>query len=123
MRAAVKVSTKATRIFRATCGTEKSAPSPSVAAFGNMDCFVLQPASPSPGQPPGPPTHDTGTDAATKLARLKQQIAGLSGQDLAQQPAVAEKLSRACQALRQHILSPANISELTGRLKRRVVLD
>jgi hypothetical protein len=62
-------------------------------------------------------------DAATKLAQLKQQIVGRSGRDLAQQPAVAEKLRRACQALRQHSVSPANISELTGRLKRRVVLD
>ncbi len=63
------------------------------------------------------------TDAASKLARLKQQIAGLSGQDLAQQPDVAEKLSRACRALRNHILNPEAIHQLTGRLKRRVVLD
>ena len=62
-------------------------------------------------------------DAASELARLKQQISGLTGQDLAQQPLVAEKLSRACQALKNHILSPENVSELTGRLKRRVVLD
>jgi hypothetical protein len=62
-------------------------------------------------------------DAATKLTRLKQQIAGLSGQDLAQQPDVAAKLSRACQALKNHILDPDAVSELTGRLKRRVVLD
>ena len=62
-------------------------------------------------------------DAATKLTRLKQQIAGLSGQDLAQQPDVASKLSRACQALKNHILNPENVSQFTGRLKRRVVLD
>ncbi len=62
-------------------------------------------------------------DAATRLARLKQQIAGLSGQDLAEQPDVAAKLSRACQALKSHILDPENVSALTGRLKRRVVLD
>ncbi len=62
-------------------------------------------------------------DAATKLARLKQQIAGLSGQDLAQQPALADKLSRACQVLKHHILDPDQLSQLTGRLKRRVVLD
>ena len=62
-------------------------------------------------------------DAATKLTRLKQQIAGLSGQDLAQQPNVAQKLSRACQALKNHILNPDAVSQLAGRLKRRVVLD
>jgi len=62
-------------------------------------------------------------DAAQKLTRLKQQIGGLTGQDLAQQPDVAAKLSRACQALKNHILDPANVSALTGRLKRRVVLD
>ena len=63
------------------------------------------------------------SDAATKLTRLKQQIAGLSGQDLAQQPDVAAKLSRACQSLKNHILNPDAVSQLTGRLKRRVVLD
>ncbi len=63
------------------------------------------------------------TDAAGKLAGLKQQIAGLSGQDLTQQPNTAEKLSRACQALKNHILDPDNVSSLTGRLKRRIVLD
>ena len=62
-------------------------------------------------------------DAAAKLTRLKQQIAGLSGQDLAQQPGVAQKLSRACQALKNHVLNPDAVSQLTGRLKRRVVLD
>ncbi len=62
-------------------------------------------------------------DAAGKLAQLKQQITGLTGQDLAQQPAVAEKLSQACQALKNHILNPDAVSQLTGRLKRRVVLD
>jgi hypothetical protein len=62
-------------------------------------------------------------DAASKLANLKQQIAGLTGQDLAQQPAVAEKLSRACQTLKNHILNPDSVSQLTGRLKRRVVLS
>jgi len=62
-------------------------------------------------------------DAAREVTKLKQQIAGLSGQDLAQQPSVAAQLSRACQALKNHILDPANVSQLTGRLKRRVVLD
>jgi len=62
-------------------------------------------------------------DAATKLAQLKQQISGLTGQDLAQQPDVADKLSRACVTLKNHILDPGNVSQLTGRLKRRVVLD
>ena len=63
------------------------------------------------------------SDAATKLAQLKSQISGLTGQDLAQQPDVASNLSRACLALKNHILDPANVSQLTGRLKRRVVLD
>ena len=63
------------------------------------------------------------SDAAGKLAQLKQQIAGLTGQDLAQQPAVAKKLSQACQNIRNHILGPNAVSQLTGRLKRRVVLD
>lgn len=62
-------------------------------------------------------------DAAQKLARLKAQIGGLTGQDLAQQPDVASKLSRACQALKNSMLDAAKVSELTGRLKRRVVLD
>ena len=62
-------------------------------------------------------------DAASKLTRLKQQIAGLTGQDLAQQPDVAAKLSRACQALKNHVLNPEAVSQLTGRLRRRVVLD
>lgn len=62
-------------------------------------------------------------DAAAKLAQLKQQISGLTGQDLAQQPDVADKLSRACVALKNHMIDPGNVSQLTGRLKRRVVLD
>ncbi len=62
-------------------------------------------------------------DAAVKLTQLKQQIAGLTGQNLAQQPAVAAKLSQACQMLKNHILNRDAVSQLTGRLKRRVVLD
>jgi len=62
-------------------------------------------------------------DAAAKLTQLKQQIAGLNGQDLTQQPDVAAKLSRACQTLKNHILDSDSVSQLTGRLKRRVVLD
>ncbi len=63
------------------------------------------------------------TDAASRLTQLKQQISGLTRQDLAQQTDVAESLSRACQALKNHMLSPDNVSALNGRLKRRVVLD
>ena len=62
-------------------------------------------------------------DAAAKLTHLKQQIAGLTGEDLAQRPDVAASLSRACAALKENILNPDNVSQLTGRLKRRVVLD
>jgi len=62
-------------------------------------------------------------DAASKLTQLKQQIAGLTGEALAQQPDVAASLSRACAALKDNILNPDTVSQLTGRLKRRVVLD
>jgi len=62
-------------------------------------------------------------DAAQKLRKLKEQIAGLTGQELTQQPDVADMLSRACQSLKNYILDPGNVSQLTGRLKRRVVLD
>lgn len=62
-------------------------------------------------------------DAASKLTSLKHQIAGLTGQDLAQQPDVASKLNRACQTLKNQILDPDAVSSLTGRLRRRVVLD
>jgi hypothetical protein len=62
-------------------------------------------------------------DAASKLTQLKAAIAGLTGQDLAQQPDVAANLAEACQVLRSQMLDAGNISKLTGRLKRRVVLD
>jgi len=62
-------------------------------------------------------------DAADKLTRLKQQIAGLTGQHLAEHPDVAARLTQACQTLRTHILAPDAVSQLTGRLKRRVVLE
>lgn len=61
-------------------------------------------------------------DAAAKLTQPKQQIAGLTGQDLAQRPGVTERVSRASQALKNHVLIPGNVSQLTERLKRRVVL-
>jgi hypothetical protein len=41
-------------------------------------------------------------DAAQKLARLKAQVSGLTGQDLAQQSDVAAKLKRACQDAEEH---------------------
>ncbi len=62
-------------------------------------------------------------EAAGRLQRLKQQIAGLTGQDLAEQPDVADRLNQACQALKAAVLDPDNVSRLTGRLKRRVVLE
>lgn len=62
-------------------------------------------------------------DAAAQLTELKQQITGVTGQELTHQPALATSLSQACQAIKNTILDPANISQLTGRLKRRVVLD
>jgi len=61
--------------------------------------------------------------AAAQLDQLKQQISGLTGQDLDQQPDVAAKLSEACAKLQEQMLSPDSVSALTGRLRRRVVLD
>ncbi len=63
------------------------------------------------------------TDAAAQLDQLKEQISGLTGQDLDQQPDVAAKLSAACAKLQQQMLAPGSVSQLTGRLRRRVVLD
>lgn len=60
---------------------------------------------------------------ASQLDQLKQQIAGLTGQDLDQQPDVAAKLSEACAKLREQMLAPDSVSQLTGRLRRRVVLE
>ena len=62
-------------------------------------------------------------DAAAQLRQLKTQIHGVTGEDLAQQPALAEQLNQACAALKSEILDPGSVSALTGRLKRRVVLD
>jgi len=64
-----------------------------------------------------------GSDSGSSAIRRFSHIAGLTGQDLAQQPDIADKLSRACQTLKDHILSSDSVSQLTGRLKRRVVLD
>ena len=63
------------------------------------------------------------SDAASKLDQLKQQIAGLTGQDLAENTDVAAKLSEACSLLRDQMLSTESVSALTGRLRRRVVLE
>jgi hypothetical protein len=62
-------------------------------------------------------------DTAAQLSELKTQLFGVSGEDLAEQPALAEKLSEACALLKQEVLDPESVSALTGRLKRRVVLD
>lgn len=62
-------------------------------------------------------------DTAAQLSELKTQIFGLTGESLQEQPDVAEKLSLACAALKQELLDPSAVSSLTGRLKRRVVLD
>jgi hypothetical protein len=62
-------------------------------------------------------------DTAAQLQKLKAQIHGVSGEDLAQQPSLASKLSQACTVLKTEVLDPASISELTGRLKRRIVLE
>jgi hypothetical protein len=62
-------------------------------------------------------------EAAQQLQALKARISGLTGVDLAQQPALAEQLSAACVTIRAAMLDSTSISALTGRLKRRVVLD
>ena len=62
-------------------------------------------------------------DTAAQLGKLKTDLFGLSGEDLKQHPDLAEKLSQACALLKQEILAPDSVSALTGRLKRRVVLD
>ena len=62
-------------------------------------------------------------DTAAQLSELKTQLFGLTGETLKEQPDLAEKLSQACSLLKQEILDPDSVSSLTGRLKRRVVLD
>lgn len=62
-------------------------------------------------------------DTAAQLRKLKTELFGLTGEDLKDQPDLAEKLSQACTLLKQEILDPDSVSSLTGRLKRRVVLD
>ena len=62
-------------------------------------------------------------DTAEQLNELKSQIFGLTGETLKEQPDLADKLSQACAVLKQELLDPSSVSSLTGRLKRRVVLD
>ncbi len=62
-------------------------------------------------------------DTAAQLQKLKAQIHDISGEDLAQQPNLAAKLTQACSVIKSEVLDEDAISELTGRLKRRVVLD
>ncbi|MBU0609160.1 MAG: DUF3150 domain-containing protein, partial [Armatimonadetes bacterium] len=62
-------------------------------------------------------------DTAAQLQKLKAQIHGLTGEQLAEQPKLAEKLSQACALLKAEVLDADSVSALTGRLKRRVVLD
>ncbi len=65
----------------------------------------------------------TDSEAASGLAQLRQSLFGVTGEMLKQQPDVAAQLSEACKTLRHGLLDPDNISALTGRLKRRVILD
>jgi hypothetical protein len=53
-------------------------------------------------------------DAAQKLARLKAQVSGLTGQDLSQQPDVAAKLKRACKTLKNTMLDAAKVQKASG---------
>jgi len=63
------------------------------------------------------------TDTATRLEQLRAQLSGLTGESLKAQPDVAAKLSQACAVLKQQLLDPSAVSKVTGRLRRRVVLD
>jgi hypothetical protein len=62
-------------------------------------------------------------DTAAQLNELKTQLFGVTGEELAEQPELAEKLSQACALLKQEVLDPSSVSALTGRLKRRVVVE
>jgi hypothetical protein len=62
-------------------------------------------------------------ETAEQLKQLKAQLFGVTGEELAKQPDLAEKLSQACAVLKQEVLDPSSVSAVTGRLKRRVVLD
>ncbi|MBK9118152.1 MAG: hypothetical protein IPM18_00875 [Phycisphaerales bacterium] len=62
-------------------------------------------------------------ETAAQLGELKSQLFGLTGETLKEQPDLAQKLSAACTALKRELLDPGSVSALTGRLKRRVVLD
>ena len=62
-------------------------------------------------------------DTAAQLNELKAQLFSITGKNLNEQPDLAEKLSQACAALKNELLDPNSVSSLTGRLKRRVILD
>lgn len=68
-------------------------------------------------------TQELPRSGTAKLAQLKSQIVGLTGEELAQKPEVALQLHSACSLLRREIMDESSLSSLTGRLKRRVVLD
>lgn len=63
------------------------------------------------------------SQAEAGLQQLRQKLFGITGETLKRQSDMAARLSEACKNLRQDLLDPDNISSLTGRLKRRVVLD
>lgn len=62
-------------------------------------------------------------DTAAQLSELKAQLFGVTGEELKEQPDLAEKLSQACALLKQEVLDPSSVSALTGRLKRWVVVE
>jgi ribosomal protein L29 len=62
-------------------------------------------------------------DLTSNPAQLKQRLARLRAQDLAQQPDVTARLGQTCQVLKNHALSPDATSRSTGWLKRGVALD
>jgi hypothetical protein len=62
-------------------------------------------------------------DTAAQLNQLKAQLFGVTGEELKEQPDLAEKLSQACALLKHEVLDPSSVSALTGRLKRRVVVE
>ena len=58
-----------------------------------------------------------------RKSRLQAELFSITGKNLNEQPDLAEKLSQACAALKNELLDPNSVSSLTGRLKRRVILD
>ena len=62
-------------------------------------------------------------EADTKLDELKAALGDYSGQDVKSRPILANSIAAACKSVSDYVLDADNVSEVAGRLKRRVVLD